>query len=69
MHGTIQTNTFVVKKPPKLAAKFFSQPTSGNEPVREWLKLLPRDERQAIGNNINAVQFGWPMGLPLCDHI
>lgn len=38
---------------------------AGNEPVREWLKSLPRDERKIIGEDIKTVQFGWPMGMPL----
>jgi phage-related protein len=39
---------------------------SGREPVREWLTALPRDDRRAIGRDIAKVQFGWPVGLPLC---
>ena len=27
------------------------------------------DEKRAIGEDIKAVQFGWPLGLPLVDHI
>ena len=38
---------------------------TGKEPVREWLKQLPRDERKIIGEDIKTVQFGWPMGMPL----
>lgn len=37
----------------------------GNEPVREWLKDLPKDERRVIGEDIKTVQFGWPLGMPL----
>jgi phage-related protein len=37
----------------------------GNEPVREWLKALPRDDRKIIGEDIKTVQYGWPMGMPL----
>lgn len=37
-----------------------------NEPVREWLNTLPREDRRAIGRDIRIVQFGWPLGLPLC---
>lgn len=58
-----------IKASPKLTAVFFQQEASGDEPVRSWLKHLPAAERQAIGEDIQAVQFGWPMGLPLCDHI
>lgn len=39
------------------------------EPVRDWLKSLPEDKRKAIGEDIKAAQYGWPLGLPLVDHI
>jgi phage-related protein len=37
----------------------------GNEPVREWLKALPRHQRQVVGAEIKTVQIGWPLGMPL----
>src|SRR5438094_1356052 len=49
---------------PILSVAFF-RTESGNEPVREWLKALPREERRIIGEDIKAVQFGWPLGMPL----
>lgn len=49
---------------PKLTVLFFRSP-SGREPVREWLKSLPDEERKTIGDEIRAVQFGWPVGMPL----
>lgn len=59
-----------VKDGPKLEAVFFKQEASGDEPVRSWLKSLPNvEERKAIGTDIQAVQFGWPLGLPLVDHL
>jgi phage-related protein len=39
---------------------------SGREPVREWLNALTREDRRTIGRDIAQVQFGWPVGLPLC---
>jgi phage-related protein len=56
---------------PKLKAVFFTQPGSEppSQPVRDWLKKLPMDERQEIGSDIQAVQFGWPLGLPLVRHL
>jgi len=66
----VQSNTVkAVKNGPRLAVKFFQQGASGSEPVRDWLKALPLDEKKAIGEDIKAVQFGWPLGLPLVDHI
>ena len=49
---------------PILSVVFF-RTASGNEPVREWLKSLPRDERRILGEDIKTVQFGWPPGMPL----
>ena len=48
-----------------LAAQFF-QLTSGREPVRDWLKALPREDRKLIGRDLLAVELGWPCGPPLC---
>jgi phage-related protein len=44
----------------------FWRSTSGREPVREWLTELPLDDRRVIGRDMAKVQFGWPIGLPLC---
>jgi phage-related protein len=49
---------------PILSVTFF-RTGSGNEPVREWLKSLPREERRINGEDIKSVQFGWPLGMPL----
>lgn len=54
---------------PRLSVKFFRHEASGTEPVLDWLKLLPKDDKKAIGEDIKAVQFGWPLGLPLVDHL
>ncbi len=43
----------------------FYRTRKNNEPVREWLKELPRSERKIIGEDIKTVQFGWPIGMPL----
>lgn len=39
---------------------------SGREPVREWLKGLPREDCKTIGEDIKDVEFSWPIGMPLC---
>src|ERR1019366_4874147 len=44
----------------------FWRSAAGREPVREWLNELPREDKRIIGRDIAKVQFGWPMGLPLC---
>lgn len=43
----------------------FFQTAAGHQPVREWLKSLPKEQRQAIGEAINDVQIAWPVGMPL----
>jgi phage-related protein len=43
----------------------FYQADSGTEPVRDWLKELPREYRKAIGEDIKTVQYGWPIGMPI----
>ncbi len=56
---------------PKLKAAFFAQPGSdpSSQPVRDWLRGLPKEERLEIGGDIQSVQFGWPLGLPLVRHL
>ena len=48
----------------RLRVVFFKSET-GDEPVRDWLKALNRNDRKVIGEDIKTVQFGWPMGMPL----
>jgi phage-related protein len=42
----------------------FYQTSSGKEPVRDWLKLRTQDEKKAIGEDIKAIEFLWPVGYP-----
>jgi len=49
----------------KLPVSFY-RTAAGAEPVRDWLKGLPENERIAIGRDIKAAEYGWPVGLPLC---
>ena len=44
----------------------FWKSVAGREPVREWLNELPREDQRSIGRDIAKVQFGWPIGLPIC---
>jgi len=52
----------------RLDALFF-RTSSGNEPVRDWLKGLTKEERRAIEEDIAYVQFKWPIGKPRVDHL
>lgn len=49
----------------KIAAVFFAY-ESGAEPVRDWLKSLPKPDQKKIGDDIRLVEFGWPVGMPVC---
>jgi phage-related protein len=40
--------------------------SSGNEPVRDWLRDLDRDDRLEVGGDLHRVQYRWPVGMPLC---
>jgi len=44
----------------------FYRTSGGAEPVLEWLRGLPPEDRRAIGTDLATVQFGWPIGMPLC---
>jgi len=44
---------------------FFYRTEAGNEPVRQWLKDLKREDRKTIGQDIKTAQYGWPLGMPL----
>jgi len=44
----------------------FYRTTLGAEPVREWLRGLPGEDRQTIGFDLATLQVGWPVGMPLC---
>jgi phage-related protein len=50
----------------RVPAIFFRTEVSG-QPVRDWLKGLPSSEdRKRIGEDIKTVEFGWPIGMPVC---
>jgi len=50
-------------------AVVFFRTEAGNEPVREWLKDLSREDRKTIGTDILTVQYAWPIGKPLVDNL
>ena len=47
----------------------FFQSEAGNEPARDWLKRLTKEEKRSIGEDIKTAQFGWPLGMPLIRKI
>jgi len=56
-----------MNKPSKkiIPAAFYST-EAGAEPVHEWLKGLEQEDRCIIGTDIRTVEFGWPIGMPVC---
>jgi phage-related protein len=51
--------------PKKIRAVFY-RAANGTEPVRDWLRELPIQDRKAIGQDIALVEYGWPIGMPTC---
>ena len=44
---------------------FFFRTGAGREPVREWLRTLPKEDRGVIGNDLQRLEYRWPVGMPL----
>jgi phage-related protein len=56
----------LAKQGKRVPAVFF-RTAAGGEPVRDWLKALPSTEdRKRVGEDIKTVEFGWPLGMPVC---
>jgi len=55
--------------PKKILEVLFYKTSSGREPVKEWIKSLPKKAKKAIGDDIKTVQLGWPLGMPLVKHM
>jgi phage-related protein len=51
---------------PQRIPLIFFQTNYGAEPVREWLKALPVEEKAEIGQDLMRAQWRWPVGMPLC---
>ena len=56
-----------LEKQGKKVPAIFYRTEAGGEAVRDWLKSLPSSEdRKRIGEDIKTVEFGWPIGMPVC---
>jgi len=53
----------------KRVPAIFYRTEAGGEPVREWLRKLPPEDRKHFGEDIKTVEFGWPVGMPVCKPI
>ncbi|WP_308511053.1 type II toxin-antitoxin system RelE/ParE family toxin [uncultured Treponema sp.] len=47
----------------KIKAEFFKT-EQNNEPVRDFLKGLPLEDKKSVGADIMAVEMSWPVGYP-----
>lgn len=49
----------------KLVVEFYRS-KAGSEPVLDWLRDLPAEDRRTLGRNLRLLEMGWPIGMPLC---
>jgi len=49
----------------KITALFYEN-SNAKKPVREWLYSLDEEDRKIIGKDIKTVEYGWPIGMPVC---
>src|SRR5579859_797022 len=61
--GSTTHGTLIGQK--RVPASFYCT-EAGNEPVRTWLKAMAAEDRRVIGQDIQTVEFGWPVGMPTC---
>lgn len=61
-------NNVAEHKSKRIPAVFYCA-SSGMEPVRAWLKSLTSEDRRVIGLDIATVEYGWPVGMPICRSI
>jgi phage-related protein len=59
----------LVTTPPKKVPAYFYRTGMGTEPVREWLKSLSAEDRRIVGADIATVEYGWPIGMPVCKSL
>jgi putative component of toxin-antitoxin plasmid stabilization module len=63
----VGTQPEALERQGKRVPAIFFRTEAGGEPVRDWLKGLPSaEDRKRIGEDIKTVEFGWPVGMPVC---
>ena len=50
----------------KKITSLFYENVNGKKPVREWLLSLDKADRKIIGEDIKTVEYGFPIGMPIC---
>lgn len=53
-------------EPPRKIPVVFYRTRAGSEVVRDWLRSLDHQDRNAVGQDLMRVQYRWPVGMPLC---
>lgn len=64
--GEADAQSKALEKQGKRVPAIFFRTEAGGEPVRVWLKGLSREDRKHIGEDVKTVEFGWPVGMPVC---
>jgi phage-related protein len=59
------TTTKFMARTKVIEARFWKQANGKAEPVRDWLLVLPVEDRKNIGGDIQRVECEWPIGMPL----
>lgn len=59
------TKTNKIKKLPAI----FFRSEQGAEPVRDWLQAFSDEDKKVLGTDIATVEYGWPIGMPLCRNL
>ena len=52
----------------KITSLFYIS-ANGNKPVREWLLSLSKEDRKTVGDDIKTVEYGFPIGMPVCRRL
>lgn len=50
----------------KKITSIFYETVNAKKPVREWLLSLSKEDRKIIGEDIKTVEYGFPIGMPIC---
>jgi phage-related protein len=49
----------------RLQSKFFVSHT-GKMPVREWILALDKQDKITVGQDMQRIEFEWPVNMPYC---
>lgn len=67
LRGTVEPYKGHMREPDrKIIPVTFYRTKAGNEPVREWLMEMTVADKKVIGSDLQTVEYGWPVGMPVC---